>query len=187
MHGDIFSQDVPSGYRTRVNPPLSARFPRGARHLRRTGGLSDHSPACHFDRESVPPSPLSFRPSVASGEISCRETPSTPRTRWRLCRIWPVSAPPTRVSIPMLSAALPVSAPLEDICDRDARSCRGMVIAKSSRTARPVDAGRFRRLIHSGHSDVLWCSLPGCTWPFHQPSNGSCRRRVGTKFLIPNS
>ena len=40
----------------------------------------------------------------------------------------------------MLSIALPVVAPFEDICDLGTRSCRGVVIAKTSKTARPVNA-----------------------------------------------
>ena len=41
--------------------------------------------------------------------------------------------------IPILSALVPVSAPSDDVCARNTRSCRDRTIAKSSETARPVN------------------------------------------------
>ena len=47
-------------------------------------------------------------------------------------------APPPRAG--RFRARFPVSAPLEDVYDRKIHSCRGREIAKSSKTALPVDA-----------------------------------------------
>jgi len=75
---------------------------------------------------------------------------------------------PTEVEIPMLSTALPVVAPVEDICDLDTRSCRGVVTAKSSKTARPVNASRIharfpRCLAPPPHVARIRASFPrGC-------------------------